>query len=80
MRNRIPTNLPRRQHGTSPDHDNVAESRLPLPHERDESGSMTGGKQSKPVQQGHKDLQRGLKDTSKAPEMDKTYRELKSRG
>ena len=48
-----------------------------LPHERDESAGMTGGVQSERVQQGHDDVERGLQDTSRAPEADSAYRKLK---
>ncbi len=48
-----------------------------LPHERDESAGMTGGIESKVVQQGARDLKRGLEDTSRAPEADRAYRKLK---
>jgi hypothetical protein len=48
-----------------------------LPHERDESTNMTGGVQSKLVQQGARDLKRGLEDTSRAPEADRAYKKLK---
>lgn len=48
-----------------------------LPHERDESTSMTGGLPSGVVQQGARDLQRGLEDTSRAPEADRAYKKLK---
>lgn len=48
-----------------------------LPHERDESTDMTGGVQSEVVQQGARDLKRGLEDTSRAPEADRAYKKLK---
>ncbi|MDP3820582.1 MAG: hypothetical protein Q8R33_03825 [Burkholderiales bacterium] len=48
-----------------------------LPHERDESTSMTGGVPSEVVQQGARDLTRGLEDTSRAPEADRAYKKLK---
>lgn len=48
-----------------------------LPHERDEGTNVTGGVQSKVVQQGARDLQRGLEDTSRAPEADRAYKKLK---
>ena len=48
-----------------------------MPHERDESTSMTGGVPSKVVQQGARDLKRGLEDTSRAPEADRAYKKLK---
>jgi len=49
----------------------------PLPHERDESVGMTGGIASAPMQQAHRDLARGLQDTDRGPEADRTYRKLK---
>ena len=48
-----------------------------MPHERDEAAGMTGGVQSKRVQQGHADVERGVQDTSRAPEADTAYRKLK---
>jgi hypothetical protein len=48
-----------------------------LPHERDEKTGMTGGVQSPRLQQGARDLKRGLQDTSRAPEADQAYRKLK---
>ena len=55
-----------------------AESKSPeMPHERDESAGMTGGVPSKRVQQGHDDVKRGVKDTTRATEADNAYRKLK---
>ena len=48
-----------------------------MPHERDESTGMTGGVPSERVQQGQRDLKRGVQDTSRAPEADTAYRKLK---
>ena len=48
-----------------------------MPHERDEAAGMTGGVQSKRVQQGHVDVERGVQDTSRALESDTAYRKLK---
>lgn len=48
-----------------------------LPHERDEKTGMTDGVPSKLVQQGARDLKRGLQDTSRAIESDAAYRRLK---
>lgn len=48
-----------------------------LPHEQDESVGSTGGIPSPRVQQGNRDLKRGLVDTSRAPEADAAYRKLK---
>ena len=50
---------------------------LALPHERDETVSMTGGVQSPVVQQAARDVKRGVKDTSRAVEADETYKKLK---
>ncbi|RZJ21974.1 MAG: hypothetical protein EOO54_11930 [Haliea sp.] len=44
------------------------------PHERDQSTDMTPDKQSPAVQQAGKDVAKGLKDTSKHPEMDAAYK------
>lgn len=49
----------------------------PLPHERDESTGATGGIPSERVRQGHRDLQRGVQDTSRAPEADRAYQRQK---
>jgi hypothetical protein len=48
-----------------------------LPHERDQSVDMTGGTPSRQVQQAHRDVSRGLQDTSRAQETDRAYRKLK---
>lgn len=48
-----------------------------LPHERDEKTSMTDGISSPRVQQGARDVKRGVLDTSRAPEADAAYRKLK---
>ena len=48
-----------------------------LPHERDETVSMTGGVQSPVVQQAARDVKRGVKDTSGAVEANETYKRLK---
>ena len=48
-----------------------------LPHERDESVGMTGGIGSAPMQQAHRDLSRGLQDTDRGLEVDRTYTKLK---
>ena len=57
---------------------NAALSTSPeLPNERDEKVDMTGGVQSARVQQGARDLKRGVKDTSRAVEADETYKKLK---
>ncbi len=48
-----------------------------LPHERDEQVGMTGGIASPVVQQGARDLKRGIQDTSKSVETDAAYAKLK---
>ncbi len=48
-----------------------------LPHERDEKAGATGGVPSARVQQGARDLKRGVRDTSRAVEADQAYRKLK---
>jgi len=50
-----------------------------LPHERDETPGMTGGVPSERLKQAHRDVSRGLQDTSRAPEADRTYRRLKTK-
>jgi hypothetical protein len=51
----------------------------PLPHDRDESVGATGGVPSERVRQGHRDLKRGLQDTSRGPEAGRAYEKLKKR-
>ena len=48
-----------------------------LPHENDEAVGSTAGVPSKRMQQGLRDLQRGLQDTSRATEADSANRKLK---
>ena len=48
-----------------------------LPHEADESTGSTGGVPSQRVQQSQRDVQRGLQDTSRAPEADSACCNLK---
>lgn len=50
---------------------------LPLPHERDQQQGMTDGRVTPEGRQGHEDLARGMRDTSKSEEMDRTYRKIK---
>ena len=50
-----------------------------LPHERDEAVGSTGGVPSERMRQGHRDLKRGVQDTSRAPEAERTYDKLKKR-
>ena len=48
-----------------------------LPHERDESVGATSAVPSETIRQGYRDLKRGLRDTSRAPEADAAYEKLK---
>jgi hypothetical protein len=48
-----------------------------MPNDRDEKAGMTGGVSSKRVQQGAKDLKRGVQDTSRGLEADKAYQKQK---
>jgi hypothetical protein len=59
---------------TSPTHSGEAK----MPHELDEQVGMTGGVTSSMVQQGARDLKRGLQDTSRAVESNAAYDRLKS--
>ena len=56
----------------------IVDKDLEMPHERDETTGMTGGEPSADIQQAHRDLQRGLQDTSKGAEMDKTYKKVQN--
>lgn len=49
----------------------------PLPNERDEAGQSTGGIPSEHMRQGHKDLKRGLRDTSRGEASDEAYQKQK---
>jgi len=49
----------------------------PLPHERDETVGNTSGVPDKRVKQGHRDVVRGVQDTSRAPEAGRAYDKLK---
>lgn len=48
-----------------------------LPNEADETVGSTAGIPSRQVQQAKRDVQRGLRDTSRAPEADAAYAKLK---
>ena len=50
-----------------------------LPSDHDETAGVTGGVPSTVVQQGSRDLKRGIVDTSRAPEAEAAYRKLKRR-
>lgn len=57
-------------------HDASVEASLALPHERDQSTDMTADKPDPVMTQAQHDLSRGIKDTSKSPEMDRAYKRL----
>ena len=57
--------------------DAADEASLALPHERDQSTDMTADKPDPAMRQAGLDLKRGLQDTSKSPEMNRTYNKLK---
>jgi hypothetical protein len=56
--------------------DSAVEASLALPHDRDQSVDMTNDKPNPVVEQAGKDVQRGVKDTSKSVEMDRAYKKL----
>jgi hypothetical protein len=57
--------------------DASAETSLELPHERDEDSDITSGQSSPLIEQARQDQARGLQDTSKAAETDRTYNKLR---
>ncbi|MEO8038427.1 MAG: hypothetical protein ABI794_06625 [Betaproteobacteria bacterium] len=65
----------RRQRAARPE--GVASGSLALPHERDEGPAPTEVPRSDLVEQASRDLERGLVDTDKAPQMDRIYRRIK---
>lgn len=76
----MPTKEPREQRSrpqqpNSPK-DSAVEASLELPHERDQSVDMTNDKPDPVVKQAGRDVQRGVKDTSKSVEMDRAYKKL----
>ena len=56
--------------------DASVESSLELPHERDQATDMTADAPDPQIRQAAKDVARGITDTSKATELDATYRKL----
>lgn len=52
-------------------------AREKMPHERDETVGMTGGVPSRKMQQAHRDVARGVQDTDRGPEADRTYQKQK---
>jgi hypothetical protein len=75
------TPLPQGQRSHPGEHespkDRSMEDSLELPHDRDEAADMTSGQTSPLIEQAAKDIQRGLKDTSRAVETDQTYKKQK---
>ena len=66
--------------GGSSESTTIAGEKVPgLPHERDESPHSTGGERHADIEQAAKDVGRGLKDTSRAPEADAAYTKLRKR-
>ncbi|MDB5869080.1 MAG: hypothetical protein JWP96_1412 [Polaromonas sp.] len=60
--------------------DGSVEDTLELPRDRDEATDMTGGHKSPLIEQAAQDVENGLKDTSKAAEMDRTYEKFRKSG
>ena len=50
---------------------------LELPHERDQQADSTGGQPSTKMKQAGRDLSHGVQDTSRAPEMNRAYEQVK---
>ena len=70
-----PSRMPPTPDGSAaPQDGGDVEGDLSLPHERDQSSHMTDGVPNSKVRQAGVDVERGLQDTSKATEMDRTYR------
>ena len=69
-----PTRLPPGPDGrAAPQDGGDVEGDMSMPHERDQSSHMTDGVPNSKVRQAGEDVERGLQDTSKATEMDRTY-------
>lgn len=76
----LPAKSPRPQsgqtHHQATPKDASVESSLELPHERDQATDMTADAPDPKIKQAAKDVAKGMSDTSKAPELDATYRKL----
>lgn len=70
----VDTSAPRRK-GSAPDSP-PPETQPKLPHERDQSVDSTGGTPSVEIEQAYRDVSRGLQDTDRGPEADRTYKKL----
>lgn len=57
--------------------DAAVEAQLKMPNERDESVDMTPDAPDPVIEQAAVDTARGLQDTSKGAELDRTYKKLK---
>jgi hypothetical protein len=57
--------------------DSSVQDTLELPHDRDQAADMTSPRTSPRIEQAAQDTENGLKDTSKAPEMDRAYKKQK---
>lgn len=57
--------------------DAAIEAQLQMPNERDESVDMTPDAPDPVIEQAAVDVARGLQDTSKGAELDRTYKKLK---
>lgn len=62
---------------TRTQHDVSVEASLRIPSERDESTDMTQDTPDPIIQQARQDVENGMQDTSKAPEMNQAYKKLK---
>lgn len=76
----MPAKSPRPQsdqtsHARTPE-DASVEASLELPHERDQATDMTADAPDPQMKQAAKDVAKGMTDTSKAAELDATYRKL----
>ena len=56
------------------------EAGLSLPHERDQATAMTNAKPDPEMKQAKHDMDSGLQDTSKEPEMNVAYKRQKQAG
>ena len=56
--------------------DESVKTSLQLPHDRDQAQDMTSAQPDPLIEQAAKDIDNGLKDTSKALETDRTYKKL----
>jgi len=71
--------LTREASSRAPARDDTGDRSPRLPHERDEGVGMTDGRPDARIKKAQEDLERGVKDTSRAPEADRIYRRLKTK-